>query len=107
MNQKMYAVNETVKSYEPGSQERHDIQKKYDEMANQSIDIPIIINGKEYRTEEIGQCIMPHDHQNIIARYHKAGEKEVELAINSALKVWKIWSRTCLLYTSPSPRDRG
>ena len=68
MNQKKYAVNETVKSYEPGSQERHDIQEKYDEMANQSIDIPIIINGKEYRTEEIGECIMPHDHQNIIEK---------------------------------------
>ena len=96
MNQKKYAVNETVKSYEPGSQERHDIQKKYDEMANQSIDIPIIINGKEYRTEEIGECIMPHDHQNIIATYHKAGKKEVELAINNALEVWKTWSRTSL-----------
>ena len=96
MNQKKYAVNEPVKSYEPGSQERHDIQKKYDEMANQSIDIPIIINGKEYRTEEIGECIMPHDHQNIIATYHKAGKKEVELAINNALEVWKTWSRTSL-----------
>ena len=100
MNQINFAVNETVKSYKPGSQERHDIQKKYDEMANQSIDIPIIINGKEYRTEEIGECIMPHDHQKIIATYHKAGEQEVELAINNALEVWKTWSRTCLLYTS-------
>ena len=96
MNQIKYAVNEAVKSYKPGSQERHDIQEKYDEMANQSIDIPIIINGKEYRTEEIGECIMPHDHQNIIATYHKAGKKEVELAINNALEVWKTWSRTSL-----------
>ena len=43
MNEIIYAVNEPIKTYESGSQDRHDLQEKYDEMANQSIEIPIVI----------------------------------------------------------------
>lgn len=34
---------------------------------------------------------MPHDHQHIIARVHLAGEAEVKLAIDAALKAKKEW----------------
>ena len=81
MIQTHQSVNEPVKTYEPGSKERQDLQLKYDEMANQSIEIPLLINGEEIKTGDIGTCIMPHDHKNVIARYHKAGEIEVKNAI--------------------------
>ena len=41
------SVNEPIKTYEPGSKERQDLQLKYDEIANQSIEIPLLINGEE------------------------------------------------------------
>ena len=44
----------------------------------------------------MGKCIMPHNHQHILATYHKAGEKEVEMAINNSLKAWENWSITPL-----------
>ena len=34
--------------------------------------------------------------QPCFSAYHKAGEKEVEYAINSALKAWEDWSNTSL-----------
>ena len=76
MIQTHQSVNEPVKTYEPGSKERQDLQLKYDEMANQSVEIPLLINGEEIKTGDSGTCIMPHDHKNVIARYHKAGEIE-------------------------------
>ena len=96
MIQTHQSVNEPVKTYEPGSKERQDLQLKYDEMANQCVEIPLLINGEEIKTGDIGKCIMPHDHKNVIARYHKAGEIEVKNAIQSSLEAWKTWSKTPL-----------
>jgi 1-pyrroline-5-carboxylate dehydrogenase len=85
--------NEPVKSYMPGSPERTALKAKLNEMQNQQIDIPIIIGGKEIRTGETENCILPHDHKTVIAKYHKAGVKEINEAIESALKAHQFWSR--------------
>ena len=61
-------------------------------MSNNQIDIPIIINGKEIRTGEISSCVMPHNHKHILGTYHKAGNKEVKMAIDSALESRKKWA---------------
>ena len=90
------AVNEPIKGYQPGSPEKASLKTKLKELKSQTFDIPIIIGGKEIRTDDIGNCVMPHDHQHVLATYHKAGEKEVDMAINSALEAWKEWSVTPL-----------
>ena len=41
---------------------------------------------------------MPHNHRHVLATYHKAGEKEVHLAIESALDAWNNWSSQSLEY---------
>jgi len=56
------------------------------------MDIPLIIDGKEVRTGDTGKVVMPHDHQHVLAKYHMAGEKEVKMAINAALKAHREWS---------------
>ena len=96
MNQNIKAVNEPIKSYKPGSSERKSLQAKYDEMAGQTIEIPLIIGGQEIKTGDTGTCVMPHDHRHILASYHKGGENEVKMAVNSAMDRWKSWSRTSL-----------
>ena len=96
MNQNIKAVNEPIKSYKPGSSERKSLQAKYDEMAGQTIEIPLIIGGQEIKTGDTGTCVMPHDHRHILASYHKGGENEVKMAVNSAMNRWKSWSRTSL-----------
>ena len=96
MSQIIKAVNEPVKSYAAGSPERASLQAKYDEMAAQTIEIPLIIGGQEIRTGDTENCVMPHDHQHVVATYHKTGETEANLAIDTAMESWKIWSKTSL-----------
>jgi len=87
-------VNEPIKGYEPGSPERDSLKRKLAELINQEIEIPLIIGGKEVRTGDLGSSIMPHNHQHVLAKYHKAGKQEVDQAIASALEAWKSWSVT-------------
>ena len=58
----------------------------------QEIEIPVVINGEEIRTGNLGKCVMPHNHGHVLGRYHKAGKEEVEAAIEGALKVRKEWA---------------
>ena len=96
MTKKDKTVNEPIKSYAPGSIERKNLQKKYDQMAAQKIEIPLIINGKDVKTGLTRNCIMPHDHQHVLAIFHNAGKEEVEKSIQSSMEIWKTWSNTPL-----------
>src|SRR3990167_11511800 len=83
--------NEPVRSYAPGTPERKDIKAKLKELKNRHIEIPIIIGGKEIKTGNMGKCILPHNHGTVVGTYHKAGEKEVQMAIESSLKARRQW----------------
>ena len=82
------AINEPVKDYAPGSQERSNLKSKLSEMENEFYEIPIIIGGKEIHTGILGKCRKPHDHQHILAEYHQAGTEEVQQAIDAAMDSW-------------------
>ena len=98
MNELKNLINEPVKPYEVGSDERSSLQKEYDKLASNLIEIPIIINGEKILTNDIGQCIMPHDHKYILAKYHKADKDLALQAIESSLESWNEWSKTDLDY---------
>jgi len=85
--------NEPVLSYAPGSKEKNELKEKLKELKSQVIDIPLIIGGKEIRTGDTGDCVLPHEHGTKIGVYHKAGEKEVKMAIEAAKKAYKEWSQ--------------
>ena len=87
-------ANEPVKAYMPGSPERVALEKELERQSKLVVEIPIIIGGKEIRTGDMGEVTCPHDHKHVIARYHKVGKKEVEMAVDAAMKAWKEWSRT-------------
>jgi 1-pyrroline-5-carboxylate dehydrogenase len=84
--------NEPVRSYAPGTPERESLKKKLDELAGQQIDIPLIIDGKEVRTGDTGNYVMPHDHRHVLATWHKGTAKEIESAIATSQRAWKGWS---------------
>ncbi len=96
MNELKGLINEPVKSYKTGSEERSSLQKRYDELSSNMIEIPIIINGEKILTGDIGKCVMPHDHQYTLAKYHKANKDLALQAIESSLESWNEWSRTDL-----------
>ncbi len=85
-------INEPVWGYEPGSPERADLKKKLDRMASEVVEIPIIIGGKDYTTDDTADVVMPHDHSHVLARYHKATDEHIQMAIDSCMEAWKEWS---------------
>ncbi len=87
-------ANEPVKSYLAGSPERIALEAELERQSNIVVDIPIIIGGKEIRTGNTGTVTCPHDHKHVLATYHKVSEKEVQLAIDTAMKAWEEWSKT-------------
>ena len=84
--------NEPVLGYAPGSPEKKVLKDQLKKMLGEQPEIPLLIGGKEIKTGDLADCRCPHDHQHILARYHKAGAKEVELAAAEAQKAWKDWS---------------
>ena len=87
-------ANEPVLTYLKGSPERIALEKELERQKSVELDIPLIIGGKEIRTGNTGKVVMPHDHQHVLATYHKAGPKEVRMAIDAAMKARKQWSET-------------
>lgn len=87
-------ANEPVKTYLPGSPERIALDAELKRQSSEVIDIPLIIGGKEIRTGNIGTVVMPHNHKHILATYHKAGEKEVQMAVDAAMAAHKEWGET-------------
>ncbi len=83
--------NEPILSYAPGTGERELLKQELERQASTQIEIPLIIGGKEVRTGDTANVVMPHDHQHVLATYHKAGEAEVKLAIETALIAQKDW----------------
>ena len=86
--------NEPVKGYAPGSPERKEIRKALDELYKKVTEIPAIIGGKEVKTKDMGEIVMPTENHHVLARYHKVGEKEVKAAIAAAMKAQKEWAET-------------
>jgi len=87
------AVNEPVKSYAPGSPERDAVLKEYKAMFNNTIDVPLYINGNDVITKKTRTMSPPHDHQHIVGTYHLAEKSHIEEAISTALEARKNWSQ--------------
>ncbi len=87
-------VNEAVKSYASGTQERKNLLDTYKKMYNEQVDIPFYIGGKEYRTGKTVAIHPPHNHKHTVGKYHTAEKEHLELAITEALKARKKWAAT-------------
>jgi 1-pyrroline-5-carboxylate dehydrogenase len=85
-------INEPVLSYAPGSPEKAEIKKKLTELQSKEIEIPLIIGGEEVKTGNTAEIRVPHNLSKKLGIYHKAGEKEVKMAIEAALEARKTWA---------------
>lgn len=84
--------NEPILEYLSGSKERIELEKEIKRQSETVLEIPLIIGGKEIFTGDTGTVVMPHNHKHILARYHKAGEKEIKMAADAAMKAHAEWS---------------
>ncbi len=89
-------VNEPVVSYAPGTPERATLKKALAELSGQTMEIPLIIGGKEVRTGKCISVVAPHRHKQVLANVHQAGPAEVQAAIKAAREAWQEWSRWSL-----------
>ncbi len=91
----IYAVpegyNEPVLDYAPGSPERQELQAMVKEMRAKEIDIPMILGGKEVRTDDKISIHPPHDHQHTLGYFSMGDESHVNQAIDEALKARAAW----------------
>ena len=85
-------LNEQVPAYLPGSPEKIALKARLAELRQSTLEIPLIIGGKEVRSGKTAPCIVPHDHGHVLATYHMAGEKETAMAIDAALAAGKAWA---------------
>ncbi len=84
--------NDPIRSYAPGTEEREELRAKLGELKGKEIEIPLVIGGEEVKTGDMGKCVIPHNHSHVLARFHKAGESEVNQAIDAAAEAWESWS---------------
>ncbi|WHF50920.1 L-glutamate gamma-semialdehyde dehydrogenase [Chryseobacterium gotjawalense] len=92
ISQVPFAVNEPVRTYEPGSEEVKSLITTYKKMWKEKVEIPMVINGKEIKTADNVVMNSPQDHQHNLGFYHKGDMSHVDDAINSALAAREKWN---------------
>jgi len=83
--------NEPVKSYAPGCTERAELKKAIEDARASVIDIPMIIGGKEVRTEKQIPVYPPHERNHLLGHYHRGDASHVQMAIKAAMDAKPRW----------------
>ncbi len=84
----------TIRSYRPGSSERRRLEEELGALRKATVEIPLVIGGREVRTGQIAEVRAPDDHATVLARVHLAGRAELEQAVEAALEAraeWAAW----------------
>ena len=84
--------NEPVLGYGPGSKERAGLKAELQRMLDNPVEVPCIIGGKEVTTGDLVEMRPPHNLRQTLGRYHRAGTREAEMAINAANEAKIAWS---------------
>jgi len=88
------SYNEPSVSYAPGKAERALLKAELDRQYRLEVDIPLIISGQEIRTGKLHKVVCPHEHGHVLGHFHEAGEPEIRMAIDAALKAKFAWKNT-------------
>ncbi len=86
--------NEPVWTYAPGSAERKALKQTLGRMSSETIELPLVVGGKEIKTGIVREVRAPHRQALLLARCHEGGAKEADQAVEAALGAWRDWSRT-------------
>ncbi len=86
------ATNEIVKEYAKGSPEREELLAEYKRMYNTLVDVPMYIGDKLVFTKDKRKLSPPHEHNHVIGNANYGGEKEVQDAIDAAMKARSNWA---------------
>ncbi len=84
--------NEPVLSYAPGSAEKTAVKAALKEFRSSTIDVPMIIGGKEIHTDKKIPMSPPHDHQHILGHFSEGDATQVNMAVEASLNAKEDWS---------------
>lgn len=84
-------INEPVLDYKPGSPERKELKETLAYYKKTEVDIPMIIGGKEVRTDHEININPPHEISHKLGKYYMGGEEHVYQAIDAALGARTEW----------------
>jgi 1-pyrroline-5-carboxylate dehydrogenase len=83
--------NEPVQAYGPGSEEKLKLKLKIRELKSQVREIPMIIGGKTYYTEDKVSIHPPHEHAHLLGYWNRGNAEHIRLAIDEGLKARMAW----------------
>lgn len=86
--------NEPVKSYAPGTEERATLKAQLAGYKSTTIDVPMVINGKEVHTDNKVAMHPPHEIKHLLGHYSKGDASHVQAAIDAALAAKEAWENT-------------
>jgi 1-pyrroline-5-carboxylate dehydrogenase len=86
------ATNEPVLGYQPGSSERLELQAALRNLRSVEIDLPMVIGGREVRTQKLERMYPPHEIAHTLGYYHQGDASHVRMAIDAALAAREAWS---------------
>ena len=87
-------VNEPVLKYKKNSPERKEVLKKYKELYNSNIAVPLYIGSKKIITNIRAKMAPPHDHKHTLGSFSMAEASHVTKAIDAALTASPNWECT-------------
>jgi 1-pyrroline-5-carboxylate dehydrogenase len=85
-------TNEPVLSYAPGSAERTALKAELSRMSGETIEIPMVIDGREVTTGALQDVRAPHRRELLLARAHQGTAAHAEQAIVAAKNAQPSWS---------------
>ncbi|MBN3785814.1 L-glutamate gamma-semialdehyde dehydrogenase [Burkholderia sp. Ac-20353] len=83
-------ANEPEVSFRPGTEAADALSKALGQ--REVVDIPTVIGGKKYFSNDTVEVRAPHDHQRVLARIHRPTEAQVSEAIASSKSVARDWA---------------
>jgi len=87
------AINETVKSYAPGTPERETVLAQYKKYYTGNVDVPMYIGNDEVKTGNIKNMTPPHDHKHVVGTYHIGDKSHAKKAIAASLEARRSWAQ--------------
>ncbi|KAK4110505.1 delta-1-pyrroline-5-carboxylate dehydrogenase 1 [Canariomyces notabilis] len=85
-------ANEPNHHYAKGSAQRAGLTAAIDALQKKgALEVPLVIGGKEIKTDSKGKQVNPADHQTVVATYSLASPDHIRNAIHSALEAKANW----------------
>jgi 1-pyrroline-5-carboxylate dehydrogenase len=84
--------NEPVLSDAPDSPERAALKSTLAAVSGRTIEIPVVVGGREVRTGTLVDAVSPHCHSRVLARVHQADAATIDSAVRAAVEAQRDWA---------------